>query len=392
MSVVQDLLFTLQGHTDHVNDILYVPEEKMVITGSSDKHVRVFRAVDDSYQKWRIQCHFPCNSSITALAYHPENRLVAAGLKSGFILLLSLAEDYTSFRFRGEIDAHTKAVTKIAVIPSATTIISCGKDKQFRMFNWKDRTMKGSRLGSAAIHTFTLDLEGGRVFFGTMDHVIPVYRIKGSFEGLELICVLGEAVEGKNAAECGHTGSVRSLFFDPDTQYLFSGSFDSCVCGWLMGEDAGQLKLKLGPVQGGHRSKVKGIAWDTKRRILFSTGDDKRVIAWNASVGVKLAEWEAHRNWVLGCFLSAESGLLLTFGRDKLVKGWRVYAEAEDIGAQAADAATVDAEAPAEAEAVCDTVTDTVAPEVPSPAALDPHPEAVAAAVPDEIESDSGEQ
>jgi len=39
----------------------------------------------------------------------------------------------------------------------------------------------------------------------------------------------------------GHTGSIRSLFWEPSSSLLFSGAFDQQICVWNIGGGRGQV-------------------------------------------------------------------------------------------------------------------------------------------------------
>jgi len=87
-----------------------------------------------------------------------------------------------------------------------------------------------------------------------------------------------------NSVQCvttfkGHSGSVRSLLWEPSSSLLFSGSFDQNVCVW----DIGGKKGTVYELQG-HKGKVTGLEYLKKTNQLISGGEDAILVAWNMKI------------------------------------------------------------------------------------------------------------
>jgi WD40 repeat protein len=155
----------------------------------------------------------------------------------------------------------------------------------------------------------------------------------------------------------GHSGEVRSVAFNPDGQFLASGSSDFTVKGWnaRTGQSAGTLSGHTGTVSsvafspagdvlasGGFDKTVRvwklpngepfhtlnhsdwvfsvAVSWDGK--ILASATADNEIKLWNLETGEPIRVLAGHSHWVLSVALSPDGQCLVSGGADKTVKAW----------------------------------------------------------------------
>lgn len=77
-------------------------------------------------------------------------------------------------------------------------------------------------------------------------------------------------------------GSIRSLFFDTNRNYLFTGSFDDGELNVFDLDKPGREKLaKLNATLIG-KDKVRAVAWSAKRAEIMSGTADGSITFWNA--------------------------------------------------------------------------------------------------------------
>ena len=163
------------------------------------------------------------------------------------------------------------------------------------------------------------------MFLGTMDRTVPIVRYSADDAEPTILHQLGIIRSTEGQATQGHTGSIRSIAYDGKRKYLFTGSFDTTVIIWDIGAPGRERYGRVAGVLRGHTGKVKGVAWCAETKTLFSTGDDKTVRMWDVGQGGRCVRtFQAHEGWVLGCVFLKELGLLLTWSKDKTIKGWRV--------------------------------------------------------------------
>jgi len=86
----------------------------------------------------------------------------------------------------------------------------------------------------------------------------------------------------------GHESSIRSLDWQQDVGFLFSGSSDNTVRVWDIGGYKGNCYTLRA-----HKEKIKGLAYVPKTKQLVSVGMDKMLVVWDMSKG----EWKTVPEW-----------------------------------------------------------------------------------------------
>jgi len=270
-----ELINKLEGGSDEVNFACLIPGVDGVITGSSDRSVRVWQ-LRDSGQYWPSICHY-MTSAVTSVVYHHslENRRIFVGVETGMISEFSLADDYNRMDHIRDYHAHQSRVTGLYYSAENKWILSVGKDRYFQYHC----TESGRRLGGYLCNSWCTSLdydEAARyVFIGDFSGAITVCKLEGD-SGPKFVNSLK-----------GHEGSVQSLHWDGDLGRLFSGSYDAKVFVWDIGGRRGTLYELHG-----HRQKVTGLSYIGRRKTLMSVGEDSHMVLWDLSiVRLENPEW-----------------------------------------------------------------------------------------------------
>jgi WD40 repeat protein len=291
-------------------------DDHTLVSVSEDKTLRIWRPRNDTLREFFCSCSFELKAKGARVAFDETEGHLVVGLDNGLLLFLEISDDRSSVRLLQQLDMHKGKITAIVCLPEA--IITASKDKCVKFYDKASRLIRGGPLGKAAIQSCRYDSASKRLFVGTMERAVQVYRLAEPATGeLELVGMLGQT------AGTGHSASVRTFDYDEKRKYLFSGGYDKAVCIWSTVPGQERSSRLVGRLQG-HSSKLKGLAWDAESKVLFSTGDDKNVCAWDVATGRCVATWQAGESWVLGCRLVAGAPLLVTWGRDKMIKLWSV--------------------------------------------------------------------
>jgi hypothetical protein len=113
----------------------------------------------------------------------------------------------------------------------------------------------------------------------------------------------------------GHSDEVNSVDFSPDSRLLASAS-SSKIMLWDAATGALQQTLK------GQRGVVWTVAFSPDSRLLASASSDKTVRLWDAATGALQQTLEGHSDWVNSVAFSPDSRLLASASRDKTVRLW----------------------------------------------------------------------
>jgi WD40 repeat protein len=106
----------LQGHTQKVTCLAFVPGRPVLATGSADKTVRLWDLTGDNpptVLKWH-------RAYVYALAASPDGAVLASGGGDRTIRLWDLPEG----RLRAVLTGHTASVTNLAYLPSGRVLVS----------------------------------------------------------------------------------------------------------------------------------------------------------------------------------------------------------------------------------------------------------------------------
>ncbi|EPX71142.1 hira protein [Schizosaccharomyces octosporus yFS286] len=189
---------------------------------------------------------------------------------------------------------------------------------------------RGHRLSIFSVHVHP---DGSRIATGGLDGTVRIWsteaiRLADGNEGLEVhkqLCCMST-----------HTGTVTSVRFSPNGQYLASGSDDRVVIIWHK-ED---VIPGIGPTFGsnethienwrsyrrllGHDNDIQDICWSYDSQLFVSVGLDSSIIVWNGTTFERLKRIEAHQSHVKGITFDPAGRYFATESDDRTIKVWRV--------------------------------------------------------------------
>ncbi|MBN1590187.1 MAG: WD40 repeat domain-containing protein [Pirellulales bacterium] len=248
------VLRRLAGHGDWVRAVAFSPDGRLLATACDDRRVRV----------WDLSAQSPLHSIATpkmvtrTLAFSPDGRRLAAGGFGSEIVLIRMADG----QIERKLESPGGDVRVLAFSPDGEQLAAAGRTGTIRLWSSKEhvrdlvghrrrvRAMAyspdGTRLASAGDerevrlwdtatgnHLATLPKQSSKLLAltfcsadilaaGGSDNVIRIWNTRNALEAFSLE---------------GHTGSVTALAWKPDTQTLFSGSFDTTVRVWQLNDD-----------------------------------------------------------------------------------------------------------------------------------------------------------
>lgn len=231
---------------------------------------------------------------VIALAWSPDDKLVAAAAVKGPVVVL----DAATGAVRHVLPGHGFGATSVAWA-DAGTLASAGQDGRVRLWDaksgaerqsldagakWVERVAVspcGTWIASAAGKKVRLWSRDGELLRDWPEHASTVTDVVWRPGGKELTSSAygGVRLWSPSAAvpvrEFSWKGSVLRLAWSPDGKYLATGDQDSTVHFWIAatGQDLHMF---------GYPMKVRELAWDHGSRFL-ATGGGPVVTVWDCS-------------------------------------------------------------------------------------------------------------
>ncbi|KAE8131510.1 hypothetical protein BDV38DRAFT_288620 [Aspergillus pseudotamarii] len=114
----------------------------------------------------------------------------------------------------------------------------------------------------------------------------------------------------------GHSGSIYSVAFSPDSQTVAFGSRDKTIKLW----DA-QTGQQLRTLEG-HSYWVNSVAFSPDSQIIVSGSRDKTIKLWDATVGRQLYTLQGHSDSIYSVVFSPDGQTIASGSADKTIKLW----------------------------------------------------------------------
>jgi WD40 repeat protein len=244
----------------------------------------------------------PVGSSVQAVAYAPDGRLVASGDDGGAVRLWD-AE--TGQPAGGPLVGHEGPVRAVAFSPDGRRLASAGEDGTVRLWDATTGQAVGAPLTGheGAVHAVAFSPEGQRLASGGADGTVRLWD-----------AAAGQPVGAPMAAD---GDPVNAVAISPGGRLIASGD-DGAVRLW----NAATGQPVAAPMTG-HGAIVHAVAFDPDGRRIASAGHDRTVRLWDADTARPVGEpLTGHKNWVSDVAFSADGQRLVSASADYNLLLW----------------------------------------------------------------------
>ncbi len=288
---------TLEGHSNSVMSVAWSPDGKRALSGSSDNTIRVWEVANGQCMA-TLEDH---SNSVTSVAWSPEGKRALSGSLDKTVKVWEI----DSWRCIATFDDHTSCVRSVAWSPNGKRAISGSEDRTVKIWSIDS----GQCLATLEGHTsYVLSVawspDGERVLSGACDNTLKVWEIASG----RCLATLEK-----------HTSYVRSVAWSPDGERVISGSEDRTVRIWKINRD----EPLLATLQG-HSFYVMSVAWSPDGKRVLSGSEDRTIRLWK----VENRQWqpalESHTDSILSVAWSPNGKLIISGSEDKDVRIWRV--------------------------------------------------------------------
>lgn len=323
--------------------VVFTPNGRILAVGSADGAVRLYDSSGVLLTKLSGEA-----GSITSLTTGPYGKLLAAGTRTGKVLLWRLQDRRL---LSGPVTAHAGGpVWSLAFDPMNPRLATGGADRRIRLWTWSkespdlkadgDPLTGGHDAGVRGLvfsdngQTLASGGEDGRVCLWSVEETPPLgtrlARMSGSIEGLSF------SPDGQFLASDGSDGHVHlwdltqkkpindtveeealwSLAFSPDGSMVAAGGESGKVRLWRL---RGNPSLLLNPH---HGRGIEGLAFSPNGAILAWADLDWTIQLWNLRQKRLLPMLTGHTAGVWDIAFSPDGKNLASGGEDQTVRIW----------------------------------------------------------------------
>ena len=245
-------------------------------------------------------------AQVNAVAFSPDDHILAAAGSDGMILLWDVA---TGQQIGEPLRGHTIDIKRVAFSPDGKILASSDDDN---ILLWDVTTYQ--LIGEPLVgHTSSVS----SIAFSPVEnsHLLA----SGSYDGKVIFWdtatgrSIGQPVEANNL----YTRPV-AVAFSPDGTILASGSFDPEIVLWDV-----TTHTAIGEPLQGHLFDVNSLAFSTNGKILASGSLDETIILWDVATGQPIGEpLKGHTGNVLSVTFSPDGKTLASGSADETIRFW----------------------------------------------------------------------
>ncbi|MDM8553452.1 WD40 repeat domain-containing protein [Desulfococcaceae bacterium HSG7] len=299
------------GHKAKINDVVFTPDGRYLISAGNDKLIRVWDTkTGKTVRTLRGQIGAGGEGKIYAMALSPDGQWLAAGgrlhrnrIEGSAIRLFH----FPSGELRGLLKGHTNVVFALAFSSDSRMLVSGSFDKTAIIWDVakqrRQHTLKGHTHHIYAVAFTPVNQPGRklkpallRVVTGSFDHTLKLWRVAD-----------GKLIKTMT----GHTDKVHAVAVSPADGVIASGSYDHTIRLWN-GKTGAYIKTLAD--QG---TRVGSLSFSPDGRRLVSgiaRGPNNYCHVWSVPDGKESVTYKGHDNIVIATAVSPDGRQAATGG------------------------------------------------------------------------------
>jgi WD40 repeat protein len=327
----------LPTHGDAVTSVAISPDGQWVVTGSTDKTVRLSN-FDNGQQ---IRAFTGPTTAVSAVAISPNHATIAAGFVDGQLFCWNAADG----KLVSQRKALVGAISGIAFLPQNTQVLSAGNDGHVKLWSvmpakkpgqLEEPPVKDLQVHPAGATSIALHGNGSQLLSGGVDKSIKLWDLATgkavktygplsdavtavalSRDNSQVAAYAGKVVriwnlaDLKEIATLQHPAPVTCVSFNPDRSRVVTGAEDHLARIWELGTGKELQAFR----QGG---SIRGVAFRDDATIISASADKTTVV--NRLALARLVQ--AAQGPVNGLALTPDGSHILTVSADKTAKLW----------------------------------------------------------------------
>jgi len=291
--------FELTGHGNPIFALELSQKPGILFTAGNDKGLVEWSLTQNAF----IKVMFPVAASVYAIHCPEGYPLMFAGMRNGQVLVF----DFIQQKIVATLRQHVKPIFDIKSVSHKNELLVASEDGSVSVWSLDSlKLLHTIQVSADTVRAISIAPDNGQVAFACRDNTVQVYQLSDYSHLFTLkdhnmaVFALQYSPDGKYLLSGGrdaqikiwnakqgeliqsipaHMFAVNHILFHPSQPYFESASMDKRIKIW--GADDFKLHKVISRQKGlpGHQLSVNKLAWNGDQ--LLSTGDDKRIIAWN---------------------------------------------------------------------------------------------------------------
>jgi len=165
----------LEGHTDPVYAVGYLPEGKRIVTASFDNSLRVW----DAEKRESVQTLNGHTGIVLALAISKDGKRIASGALDKTIKLRTPDSEKPTHNLTG----HGSQIYGLAFSPDGNLLASVSNDKTVRLWDMKtNKLLKTLSTQGGAVYAVAFTSDGKSLLTGSADRTVRLINVENGSE------------------------------------------------------------------------------------------------------------------------------------------------------------------------------------------------------------------
>jgi WD40 repeat protein/serine/threonine protein kinase len=326
------VLHTLSGHAQGVTAIVHSPQDRRVLTVSSDATARIW-----STETGALESLLSAGAPLVCGDWSPDARRVVTGAVDGALHLWDAGTGQLIRTWRG----HRQQVQAARFSSDGTRIATASWDSTARIWDVASSaplfTLRherplddaqfspdGTRLATSS-QDFTAkvwDVHTGALLHSLDGHSGPVFVARFSRDGERILTTGGDETARLWDAGTGdpvwtYAGALWSASFDPDGRRVATAGIDGAARVWDADVTLYQVALR------GHSDRVASARFSPDGTRVLTASLDRTIKLWDAATGRRLASTPSEPTAQLFVSWSPDGSRFLTIS-DRIATIWDV--------------------------------------------------------------------
>ena len=245
------IIRTLAGHWNSVSSLVFHPHKEVLVSGSWDRNVKVWR------KEALIRDLSGHQAKINTVTISPDGQLIASGSQDGHIKIWHVNQLQPIHSWQG----HEDWVNSLVFTPDSNHLISCSSDCTIKIWHVQTQELTHTFTQSDRVKCLALSCNGKFLITGSQDKFIYVIDLSTR----EFLHTLKE-----------HWGEINSLAISQEGQTLVSAGLDETINIWHIPTGICLHSLS------GHESPIFALAISPDGKKIVSAGKDRKILVWGA--------------------------------------------------------------------------------------------------------------